>query len=190
MRIILVLTLLGLLLLYRWGKNSSDPLTKKKSRIVSLSIITAIVLGTITDVLLSSLFSELPQMATVIMMIPILSIYHVLQNESFGKPKGWIKKPATSLFSQVFLSTLYFLPCRYFFQRIFLFSHFGRIGHQRNRVQIQMFISIYLVLKENRPGYITSVLMNFISLISAIAYLMRYESSESLPGIISYLGVL
>jgi len=184
-------TLLGLLLLYRWGKNSSDPLTKKKSRIVSLSIITAIVLGTITDVLLSSLFSELPQMAPVIMMIPILSIYHVLQNESFGITEGVDKKTSyiiifTSVLIYIILSALQVFLSKNLFVPVIL----DESAIRGIVVQIQMFISIYLVLKENRPGYITSVLMNFISLISAIAYLMRYESSESLPGIISYLGVL
>ncbi len=77
-------TLIGLFLLYRWGKNSSDNNIKKKSRIILLSLTAALVLGTITDVVLNSLFSELPQMAPVIMLIPNLAIYHVLQKDSFG----------------------------------------------------------------------------------------------------------
>ena len=57
-------------------------------------------------------------------------------------------------------------------------------------VQIQMFISIYLVLKGNRPGYIASLIINSISLVTAIGFLIRNKSTSSLPGIISYTGVL
>ena len=84
--------LIGLLLLYRWGAKSAAPVTKKNSRIVRVSIIAALFLGTITDVVLSSVFSELPQMAPAIMLIRIISIYHVLQKDSFSITKGIDKK--------------------------------------------------------------------------------------------------
>ena len=76
-------SLIGLILLYRWGEKSSDNTIKKKSRIILISIISALILGTITDVVLSSLFSDLPQMAPVILLIPVLSIYHILQKDNF-----------------------------------------------------------------------------------------------------------
>lgn len=57
-------------------------------------------------------------------------------------------------------------------------------------VQLQMFISIYLVLKEKKPGFTVAVLLNTISLISALAYVVFSGTSHSLPGVISYAGVL
>ena len=53
-----------------------------------------------------------------------------------------------------------------------------------------MLLSVYLVLKENRPGYITSILLNSISLFNALSFLLRRGSLESLPGVISHVGVL
>ena len=185
-------TLTGLLLLYRWGKESSDKI-KMKSRIVFLSIISALILGIITDVVLSSLISELPQMGPVIMLIPILSIFHVLQKDKFGITEVVDKKISyisifASVFVHIILSAL----------QIFLSNKSVTIGsvilnESAKRgliVQIQLFISIYLVLKENRPGYISSVMINFISLLSSVVFLIRNDSAAYLLGIISYSGVL
>ncbi|MFA5530817.1 MAG: EAL domain-containing protein [Thiohalomonadaceae bacterium] len=186
-------TLMGLFLLYQWGKKSSDDITKKKSRIMSLSIISALVLGTITDVILSSLFSELPQMAPLIMLIPVFSIYHVLQQESFSITEVIDKKNNyiilfISVFIYIVLSAL----------QVFVSNSsfiIGPVAFDESVirgiiVQIQMFISIYLVLRENRPGYILSVIMNSINLLSMVILLVKNASADTLPGIISYAGVL
>lgn len=53
-------TLIGLFLLYLWGRNAQDDRVKRKSRFILLSIAAALVLGTVTDVILSSVFAELP----------------------------------------------------------------------------------------------------------------------------------
>ncbi len=186
-------TLQGLFLLSRWRQNSLDDGTKKKARIISLSIITALVLGTITDVVISSLFSELPQMAPVIMLIPMLAIYHVLQKDNFGITEGLDKKTSyLILFTSVLI---YMILATY--QVFSAYAGYG-VGSTFNDapvirgiiVQIQMFLSIYLVLKENRPGYIVAVLMNISSILSGIAFVIKYDSMTSLPGIVSNVGVL
>ena len=56
--------------------------------------------------------------------------------------------------------------------------------------QVQMLTSVYLVLKENKTGYIVSIILNFYSTIVAIAFMIHTESPTSLPGMISYFGVL
>lgn len=185
--------LIGLFLLYRWGKRSSDNITKKKARIVIISIIAAIFLGTITDVVLNSLFSELPQMAPIIMLIPALAIFHILQKDSFSITEGIDKKTSylvifTSILVYIILSALQVMLSNISFT-------IGAVVFDESAirgiiVQIQLFISIYLVLKENRPGYISAVLMNCINLLNAVIFLIRNESTASLPGIISYAGVL
>ena len=183
----------GLLLLYRWGNQSSDNIIKKKSRIIIISIFSALILGTITDVVLSSLFSELPQMAPVIMLIPVLSTYHVLQKDSFGITEGMDKK--TSYMSLFAYSFVYIILSAL---QVLLSNESVAIGSvifdqstiRGIIVQMQMFISIYLALKENRPGYIVSFIINAISLLSSIVFFIRNNSTESLPGILSYAGVL
>ena len=54
--------------------------------------------------------------------------------------------------------------------------------------QIQMLISVYIVLKENRMGYIASVLLNMYSMLIAIFFMVQTKSPTALPGIISYGG--
>ena len=186
-------TLVGLFILYKWSKKSSDDITKKKSRTIFLSIIFALIIGTITDVVLSSMFSKFPQMAPVIMLIPVLSTYHVLQKDSFSIIEGMDKKTSymvlfINVLIYIILSTLQFFLSNNSFDIDFL--SFDQSIIRGIFVQIQMFLSIYLVLKENRPGYISAVIMNFISLLSAVLFLMRFKSFDSLPGIISYAGVL
>lgn len=186
-------TIIGLYLLYRWGMKASDRQVKKKSRIIRISIISALVLGTITDVILSSMFSELPQLAPVIMLIPALAIYHVLQKDSFGITEGMDKKTSymilfISALVYIILSALQELLTRSDFTiGSAVFTESVIIGVI---VQIQMFLSIYLVLTENRPGYITAMMMNSISLLSAISFIIRDGVTVSLPGIIAYLNAL
>jgi len=184
---------LGLVIIYRWGKESSDKIIKKKSRLIFLAIIIALILGTLTDVVLSSLISELPQMAPVIMLIPILAIYHILQKDSFGITEGVDKKTSymsifTGVLIYLILTTLQFLILDGSLTQGLIALSAATI--KGIIVQIQMFISLYLVLKENRPGYIVSVLMNAIGLLSTVLFLVRFHSTESLPGIISHAGVL
>jgi len=169
-------TLAGLWLLYRWGKESSDSTIKKKSRIMCLSIVSALIIGTITDVILSSLYSELPQLAPAIMLIPALSGYHILQKENFGITEGVDRKTS---YMNIFSCALVY---------IILSAQLAAMSYDRSGthlfgveestlkgiiVQIQMFLSIYLVLKQNRPGYIISVIMNAGGLLGAAIYLIN-----------------
>jgi len=186
-------TLIGLLLLYRWGKNSSDNTVKKKSRFLCTSIFSALVLGTFTDVFLSSVFSVLPQLAPVILLIPTLSVFHILQKDRFGITEGVDKKTSymiifVSAFIYIILSfVLIYLPDTCFAPDPAVF-HTPLI--RGIIVQIQLLISIYLVLRGNRPGYIVSVMMNSVNLSNSIVVLFLKASMESLPGIVSYSGVL
>ena len=186
-------TLMGLKLLYRWGKESSDGIIKKKSRIMCLSITASLILGTITDVVLSSLNAGLPQMAPAILLIPVLAIYHILQRESFGITEGVDKK--TSYFSIFACALAYVVLAAQLLVLLNNSAETGAFGLKESTlkgviVQIQMFLSIYLVLKENRPGYMVSVVVNVASLLCATAFAVRHDSIDSVPGIISYLGVL
>lgn len=185
--------LMSLLLLLRWGKKSTDKNIKKQSHIISLSIVSALIIGTLTDVVFSSFFSQFPQMAPVIMLIPLLSIYNTLQKDGFG-----ISKPIyeNSNYIRIFLGILVYIA----------FSAFQIQFSKENLkiaslvldgstikgvvLQIQMLISLYLVLKLSRPGYIVAVLINVINLVSAVVHIVMSASSIALPGIFSYVAVL
>jgi PAS domain S-box-containing protein len=185
--------IIGLLRLYQWGKKSSDAKTIKKSRAMLLSILSAVVLGTITDIILNTLHSELPQLAPVIMLIPTLSTYHILQKDNFRISKS-IDKKATYI--NLFLSVLAYIILASL--QVFSSNYSASIGPvvfnesviRGSISQMQMFLLIYLVLKENRPGYISAIILNLISFFSAAIYLIRYESLASLPGIIFHAGML
>ncbi len=55
--------------------------------------------------------------------------------------------------------------------------------------QLQMLTSVYLVLKENKTGYIVSIILNISSIIFASLFMIQTGSPSSLPGLISYFGV-
>lgn len=186
-------SLVGLWYLYRWSNKASDQNDKRKARIILLSISSALVLGTITDVVLGSLFPSLPQMAPAIMLIPILAIYHVLQRDSFGIVDAMERRTSyVVLFISVLLYIILTAMQELLFGTAFVIGpvYIEKFVLSGVIVQIQMFLSIYLELKENRPGYITAIMMNLIGLFSAIAYSIRNETTTPLPGIIGYLNAL
>jgi len=186
-------TLLGLTLLYQWGKKSSDIIIKKKSRIIIISILLTVIFGTITDVVLTSLYSDLPQMAPVVMLIPAIAIYHILQKDNLNISERINKKTSyIILFScvliYIILAAFQMYPTNSLFAIIS--SVLDILVIRGIIVQIQMLISVFLILKENRPGYVSAVILNFTGLLSSVACLIRYKSIISLSDIASYLGIL
>ncbi len=57
-------------------------------------------------------------------------------------------------------------------------------------IQLQLLLGIYLVVKENKMGYIISMTLNTYSIIAAIIFIVFTSSPVSLPGVISYLGAI
>lgn len=56
--------------------------------------------------------------------------------------------------------------------------------------QVQMLISVYLALRQNKAGYKTAVIINIFGIFSSLAFSLRNKVSTSLPGLISYVGVI
>ena len=56
--------------------------------------------------------------------------------------------------------------------------------------QIQILISVYIVLRINKAGYVTAIILNLYSSLLALAFLILNKSLDSLPGVISYLAVI
>ncbi|MDD3660746.1 MAG: EAL domain-containing protein [Lachnospiraceae bacterium] len=56
--------------------------------------------------------------------------------------------------------------------------------------QVQILVSVYIVLKLNKEGYITALVLNTYSLFMAVFFLIRSRTVDSLPGVISYIAVM
>jgi diguanylate cyclase (GGDEF)-like protein len=185
-------TVAGLLLLWRWGKKARDLNIKKQSRNILLAIIAALILASFTDVLLSSMYPILPQMAPAIMLVPILAVYHTLKKDSFKIDELHRSSSYVNIIAGV---TLYVIIS--FYQFLFLPESeiAGSLYMEESTIrgvllQIQMLISIWLVLKENKPGYVASLLMNATNLIHAFVIIIRSMSPAPLPALFSYAGVM
>lgn len=69
----------GMTILFLWGKNSLDNNVKKQSGLIIKSFILALVLSTITDVSLNAFSIRLPQIAPIIMLIPITAFSYSIK---------------------------------------------------------------------------------------------------------------
>ncbi len=56
--------------------------------------------------------------------------------------------------------------------------------------QLQMLISIYLVLRLERAGYIIALCLNGVSMLMAVFSALSTKSLSSLPGLVSYMAVI
>lgn len=69
-------TALGLILVWHWGVKSADKKIKSQSRVIVVTFLAALALGTLTDMLANALLDvKLPQLAPVVILIPITAIY-------------------------------------------------------------------------------------------------------------------
>lgn len=183
----------GLILVRQWGRKSSEHNIKMQSRIIFLSFAGALILASITDVLLGNFFAQLPQMAPIILLIPIIAIYHAI--EKYGFIVSRPVKERTSYIRIIISATLYVVLS--LMQVISSTSNsMVTIGGLSNAAfqgiitQLQVFIAIYLVLTENKPGYITALLLNAGSIFSSTGFMIQQKTAQALPGVISYLSVL
>ena len=186
-------TILGLVLLTLWGKKSKDADIKKQARLIFFTILTLLFVATFTDIILSSMVGNLPQMAPILMLLPVTIIYNTIRK---GQEKE--ENPLRMSFSYIhIIISVVFYVCISFIQvrlepgTITIGQlHLAESTFRGILTQVQMFISIYLVLREAKPGFIISMLMNTTNLLSSIVFWIRMDSGVPIPGIISYVGVL
>jgi diguanylate cyclase (GGDEF)-like protein len=183
---------IGLILVLQWGIKSPEDKIKKQSRAIFLSFMAALIIASITDVLLSSLFIKLPQMAPIVLLIPLITIYRIIKKYSFimavpvGKKDNYLR---------IIISVILYI----FFTFLQANLSTGNSLAEKNPVgpallgiitQLQMMMSIYLVLKEEKPGFIAAVLLNAGSIYGSITTMLHTGSKIPLAGLMSYLGVI
>ena len=183
----------GLILIWQWGRKSSEQNIKMQSRIMSLSFAAALILVFITDVLLGNFFAKLPQMAPVISLIPIMEIHHAIEKYGFFVSEP--VKQRTSYIRIIISVTLYVVltlmqAISSTSDSMVIIGGLTNIAFQGVITQLHVFIAIYLVLTEDRPGYITALLLNAGSLFSLTNFLIRQKTAQQLPGVVTYLGML
>jgi len=183
----------GIFLISQWGKKSSEPNIKMQSLIISWSYLIALILATITDILLGNFYATLPQMAPVALLIPILGIYHAI--EKYGLI---VSEPATKRTNHIRIMISVTLYVVFTFMQVIssrsnsmvIIGGLSNIAFQGIITQIHLFISIYLVLMEGRPGYLTALLLDAWSILNLSSFMIRQKTPQQLPGFISYLGIL
>ncbi len=173
-------TLSGLVLVLLWGKRSSEHNKKMQSRIIFSSFLAALILGTLTDIVLNSTSVKIPQMAPIVMLIPIIAIYYAIKKHGFMvsgpvEKKGSYIRIIICVILYVVLSSLLMgdseKNSRIEFVNMDASSFRGII------TQLQMLISVYLALKEQKPGCIAAFLINVISVVISVTFMIRTAST-------------
>lgn len=81
-------TLSGIYFLWRWGRSSNDKSIKFQSNLLVASFCLALILGSFTDIFGNIVFSyKFPQMAPIIILIPIASILICIKHFRLFSPK-------------------------------------------------------------------------------------------------------
>lgn len=76
--------LIGIFLVWRWGKTESSRNIKRQSSIIIRVFIITLILGAFTESFVNNVFStKIPQLAPIIMMLPVLSISYAMQKYGF-----------------------------------------------------------------------------------------------------------
>lgn len=96
----LIFSLTSLRLLVHWYKQTDHPLNRKKALAIFSSFLVALILGTLTDIVTVRFANvQLPFLAPVIIMIPVVTIYGIIrkyglllppQNSNASRPEGII----------------------------------------------------------------------------------------------------
>ncbi len=183
----------ALVILFLWNKKAEEHTIKMQSRAIFLSFAVTLVLASSTDVLFGNTFAKLPQMAPIILLIPIVTIYQTIKKYNFIIPKTVNIKAS---YMRIIVSVIIYLVFALLqismpIDNSVIGSNYIEGATLRGIVtQLQMLISIYLVLKAGTPGYITAVLINTGNVLNSINFMIHNKTANSLPGTISYIGVI
>jgi diguanylate cyclase (GGDEF)-like protein len=81
-------SLIGFYTMWSWCKDNPDLNATKQTKIVMLSILTSIVLGSVSDILGSMLFSQpVPQLAPIFMIFSLVVIYYTIRKYGLMNPR-------------------------------------------------------------------------------------------------------
>lgn len=75
-------------IVWQWGRQSHSDYVKKQVKLIISSFLTALLIGTVTDIISSSFYSNgIPQLAPIIILIPNIAIYYSIIRYGLMNPK-------------------------------------------------------------------------------------------------------
>lgn len=81
-------TATALFLFWKWGNQSANPKDKNGSRLILISFITTMLLGSLTDILGNVVFDTIvPQLAPLFMLFPAFVMYYMIKKHGFLNPR-------------------------------------------------------------------------------------------------------
>lgn len=181
-------TIASVYLLFSWKTTREQ----KQRKQILYSLVIAFLVGSVTDVLLPALGFELPQLGPIILVVPIVLFSQALRSRN----PVVVGLDSNSRYTITFIGVALYVLLSVVQVRLAVdASLLGLFNLQESTfrgiiTQMQMFISIYLVLRAKRTGVIAALLVNGANLVSSLLFLLRTNSAAPIPGIISYIGVL
>jgi diguanylate cyclase (GGDEF)-like protein len=176
----------GLTLLLRWGKKSSEHNVRIQAHSIFWSFLITLTIASFTDVF--NIYT--PQIAPIILLIPIVIIYHNIVKYGFISSNLASQKKS---FLPIVVVVIFYVFLSYLQIRLTASGNVSPLGLLEVNTllglitQIQMFLSIYLIIKEGKAGLITSILINSATLLSSLVSIIQSRSLKPLPGTISHL---
>ena len=74
----------SLYLFWRWGRESTNPMDKKRSALIIISFLCTMLIGSLTDILGNVIFDvAVPQLAPLLMLFPAIVIYYLIKKHGF-----------------------------------------------------------------------------------------------------------
>jgi len=182
-----------LVLLYRYQRGLEDTSRQKRVKSLWRSIIFILIAGSGLDIILHHMYPSLPYFAPLLMFHPLRYTFELLYEQSSIGEQHSLRK---SNFLVIIISVFVYVAIS--FLQIYLRGDLAVFGlflvneasYRGIITQLQMVISILLILKDASLGFFVALVLNALNLFSSVMFLFRTRTSTSIPGIISYLGVI
>lgn len=182
-----------LILLYRYQRELEDQNRQKRVKSLWRSIIFILVAGSGLDIVLHQFFPTLPYFAPLLMFHPLRYAFELLyQQGSVGEEHSLRRSNFLVIIISVFAYVAISFLQMYLRGDLDVFGLFmvNEASYRGVITQLQMVISILLVLKITAIGFFVGLILNALNLVSSVMFLVRTHTTSSIPGIISYLGVI
>ncbi|MEW8985462.1 MAG: EAL domain-containing protein [Bacillus sp. (in: firmicutes)] len=102
-------SVIGIVLLFRWGFISKETAKRKQSIIIGISYIAAVIFGTLTEYIINYfLHVKVPQLASIIILIPLSAMLYCIRRYNFMRKELQHEEPkANQILSEYTKSKLY-----------------------------------------------------------------------------------
>ena len=138
-------TLIGFYTMWKWCKSNPDLQAKRQTQLVMISIIASIILGSITDTLINTIFSQpMPQIAPVFMVFPIIVIYYTIRKYGLMNPKHGVNED-TLVTDRVRKSVIYNLSMTFIIGSVLHFSLIYFVDNNTKLITVLIFSSCLLI---------------------------------------------